>query len=545
MNTARSFCSADSKGGPLSSPFRKNIMKDTSDIHFVNDYKPEEDACVELKNGRIVDVIHANYFDENVTLIVKGGRVEAMPGVEGQSTDIRADFVIDLKGKTVMPGLFNTHCHTTLIMPSILPATKDVKYYTTHAEKQTEKNMAECLIHGITTIRDAWAADLRKVRAIRQRIQNNELAGPRILQAVAVGPTGGYLTEKHNLIMKWTRSMMGVPCLDYGSEHSGTVAFAIDATEQQVRDAVNRAIDERGAEFIKIGEQKENTTNFKPNSTIMTMNQLTAVADQSRKRNLKSTIHHVSTASFRRALEAGVSSLAHIAGDALLSKDDIALFLSEDGIIEPTMSVPYDVSYQIKGDPAFDDPGLALLTEFRNRVHDDIVEEYWIPEFKAGARDHHRKITNGKMNMFGLLPMKKMFKNFESYCTIANRNLRMFFEKRARTTSSNDGGVPPCTLAMMQHELNLFDLFLNQAAGKHIFNGADAVRMATINGAICLGLEDDFGSIETGKVADMVILDGDPFEDHRVVGSRVAALFKDGKLIINNCKLKVLAASAI
>ena len=112
-------------------------------------------------------------------------------------------------------------------------------------------------------------------------------------------------------------------------------------------------------------------------------------------------------------------------------------------------------------------------------------------------------------------------------------------------TTSNDGGVPPCTVAMMQHEINLFDLFLNQDSCRNIFSGVDAVRMATINGAACLGLEDDFGTVETGKVADLVILDGDPFEDHSVVGSRVAALFKDGRLMINNCDLQVLAAGAM
>ena len=96
-------------------------MKNSSKINFVGDYEPEENACVELINGRIVDVINAKYFDENVKLIIKGSRIEAMPGVEGQPVDIKADFVIDLKGKTVMPGLFNTHCHTTQAMPTFLP----------------------------------------------------------------------------------------------------------------------------------------------------------------------------------------------------------------------------------------------------------------------------------------------------------------------------------------------------------------------------------------------------------------------------------------
>jgi imidazolonepropionase-like amidohydrolase len=106
-------------------------------------------------------------------------------------------------------------------------------------------------------------------------------------------------------------------------------------------------------------------------------------------------------------------------------------------------------------------------------------------------------------------------------------------------TTSNDGGVPPCTPAMMQHEIDLLHLFLNRASSKKMFTGADAVRLSTINGALCLGLEADFGSIEPGKVADLAILDGDPFEDHRVVGRRVAALFKDGRLTINNCRLQV------
>jgi cytosine/adenosine deaminase-related metal-dependent hydrolase len=60
-----------------------------------------------------------------------------------------------------------------------------------------------------------------------------------------------------------------------------------------------------------------------------------------------------------------------------------------------------------------------------------------------------------------------------------------------------------------------------------------------INSARSLGLEEEFGSIESGKTADLMILDGDPLEDFRVIGSRVAALFMDGKLVINNCGLVV------
>jgi len=36
-----------------------------------------------------------------------------------------------------------------------------------------------------------------------------------------------------------------------------------------------------------------------------------------------------------------------------------------------------------------------------------------------------------------------------------------------------------------------------------------------------------------------VILDGDPLDDFRLIGSRVDALFMDGRLVINNCGLDV------
>ena len=38
---------------------------------------------------------------------------------------------------------------------------------------------------------------------------------------------------------------------------------------------------------------------------------------------------------------------------------------------------------------------------------------------------------------------------------------------------------------------------------------------------------------------DLVILDGNPLDDFRLIGSQVAALFMDGALVINNCGLQV------
>jgi hypothetical protein len=49
------------------------------------------------------------------------------------------------------------------------------------------------------------------------------------MQAVVVGPPGGYLTEKHNMIIKWARTRMGTPAIDYGLKYSGTVVFDVNS----------------------------------------------------------------------------------------------------------------------------------------------------------------------------------------------------------------------------------------------------------------------------------------------------------------------------
>jgi len=516
-------------------------MADTFETKFVHDFKPGSEAVVELKNGKFVDVEKGCFFDPGVSVLIKEGKIASMPGLEGETTDMSPDFTIDLQGKTVMPGLFNTHCHVQMMTPTLLLGLKDIKLAKKHKQEQLEKNMQECLAHGITNIRDAYTDDLQVSRIFKDRIHKGEMFGPRIQQSVVVVQPNGYMSQKPGLSMRMIRTAAGIPIKDFEDKDSGILVFPKDADEAVVRATVDQAIDERGAEAIKITEQRTNMNTFEPDLDIMTAEQFSALTDQAHKRGLQSTMHQVSVESFRRGIEGKISSFAHMARDGELTEEDVKAFVENGCIVEPTLSVGYGMSWKVVGDEWENHPGLDRLSQYRKETYRfaDLAEEYYIPELRECVIGAYDKFVSNKFKLLGLKDLTKMIKNYACVATLGADNFRKLYRAGARMALANDGGVPPCTPAMMGPELALFDLYLNNDPNEKQFTGADAVKIATINSACSLGMEEAFGTIQTGKTADLAIVEGDPFEDFSVVGKRVAALFKDGRLVINNCGLAV------
>ena len=510
---------------------------ETSTTNFVKEYKPGGQARVELKNGRILDVVNGRYFEAGTSIVLQDGGIMAMPGLADEPR-VPVDFSIDLQGKTVIPSLYNTHLHLMMEGSStIVAGLSDMRQTKKFGEQQIAKNMAECLAHGITHIRDAWQPDLRKNRALMERISKGEMPGPRIQQAVAVGPPGSYLQEKPSLMSKLTP----MPSVDTSEDYAGAVTFPMNADEAQVRDAVDKAIDERGADAIKIGEQPTSFNTGKP-LPMMSIEQLCVVADQARRRGVQSTMHHMTVASFRRGAKAGVSSLAHGPLDALLTQEDIEAFKASGCLNDPTLSVFYAVfSWKLGKARSNNHPELDRITEFRDKTYTfaDIADEFYIPELRASVMNGYKKCITGKPKMMGIIDMSGIFtwddttaNGFENFCLLYKHGIPM--------TTGNDTMLP-CTPAMMGLDLRLFEHVLKSQPEGKPFNGAEAVKIATINSARSLGLAEDFGSVEVGKTADLVILAGDPLEDYHLIGSRVDALFMNGVLVINNCGLEVVA----
>jgi imidazolonepropionase-like amidohydrolase len=442
--------------------------------------------------------------------------------------------VIDLHGLTVIPGLFNTHCHLTF-----LPKGEA-------GEQQSIKNLRDCVDRGVTNVRDTLCYNLEENRGWMGKIARGEIQGPRIHQAVHVSPLGGTYAPKPTPMTRFSFSMIGIRIIDYGLKTSGTVVFRPDAGPQEIRDAVDRAVDERGAAAIKFCDQPEHFMNYKPGAKVMTSLQLAAAVDQAARRGLATTMHNVTVAGFREGVKAGVRSLAHLPLDRELVEPDALLLQNSRTHIEPTLSVGYFMSYSMKGSPFAGHAEIRRLDRFREGNYREIVEETWLPELQPSRLALHASLSKGSMKVMGFLDISEPFRYYAKLIPTGGQNLRLLVKHggASRLGCGNDAGAANCSAAAVVHELEMFDFVLNREE-EQLFTAADILRTATIQSARSMGVEDRFGSIQPGKVADLAVLDGDPLEDFHRIGQPVQALFMDGKLAINRCGLKITRPEAV
>lgn len=78
------------------------------------------------------------------------------------------------------------------------------------------------------------------------------------------------------------------------------------------------------------------------------------------------------------------------------------------------------------------------------------------------------------------------------------------------------------------HGTNLRELEL---MAEHGFTPAQALVAATSSAAALMGLQDELGTIEPGKRADLVIVDGDPFA-FATLKDRIEQVWKDGVRVV-------------
>ncbi|MDG2005086.1 MAG: amidohydrolase family protein [Novosphingobium sp.] len=101
-------------------------------------------------------------------------------------------------------------------------------------------------------------------------------------------------------------------------------------------------------------------------------------------------------------------------------------------------------------------------------------------------------------------------------------------EAGVRLLIGDDYGAGSCTHGRYAEEL---ELYVNEVG----IPALDVVRWATRNGAEAMGLDDQTGTLEAGKLADLLVIDGDPLADITVLQdrSRILAVLKGGEAAVD------------
>jgi imidazolonepropionase-like amidohydrolase len=201
--------------------------------------------------------------------------------------------------------------------------------------------------------------------------------------------------------------------------------------------------------------------------------ELSAVVQEAHRRGARVTIHSRGAGSTRAAAEAGMDWILH----ADLATDAELEVVAEAGVrLMPTMT--------------FLQRGVEVG-----------------PEFGRGARE-----------------MDQIRRHWESAVRMLERARALGITIMCGTDSGNSPLMPYGQLHAHEAEI------LVRYGG---YTPMQAIVAATRNTAFALGLEDVLGTLQPGKLADIIILKNDPLADIRVLqgGQHLATVIKDGKIV--------------
>ena len=227
--------------------------------------------------------------------------------------------VVDLGGRTVMPGLIDCHCH---LVPYVGGPSALLPSFITAAATDL---LLAMLMRGFTTLRDAGGADLGHKRAVDDGL----IVGPRLfVSGRAISQWGGH--GDHRL-----QADLCEPCAcPHLVASLGRIADGVTGVRRAVRDEIRL-----GADQIKVMVSGGISSASDPIDQLQySMEELEAIVDEASRSNTYVMAHVYPDAAIRRCVEAGVRTIEH--GNMLT--EDTATLMAERG----TYLVPTLVAYR-------------------------------------------------------------------------------------------------------------------------------------------------------------------------------------------------------
>lgn len=294
-----------------------------------------------LKNANVVDATRAE-VREGVSVLVDKGRIAEVSEKPIKATSAEA---IDLKGKTLMPGLIDSHVHVIAYKASFAAcAASPDSLVALHAARL----MNAMLMRGFTTVRDCGGADYGLALAVEQGL----IAGPRlIICGKGLSQTGGHADF---------RGRYDSRNADYFTTRLGSFGRVCDGVPD-VRRAAREEI-KAGACFVKI---MANGGVASPTDPIafygFSREEILAVVEEAEGAQTYVAAHLYTDDAIRRAVDCGVHSVEH---GNLIGPDTARLMAVRKAIAVPTL-VTYETLAAEGAAMGFPADSLAKLEDVR------------------------------------------------------------------------------------------------------------------------------------------------------------------------------------
>jgi Amidohydrolase family len=398
---------------------------------------------IAVAGGTVIDVVNEKTISDAVVLIENG--IIKKVGKAGDISIPQNAKIVDAKGKTILPGLWDMHAHF----------------------EQAEWGPAY-LAAGVTTVRDC-GNEFGYINAIKKAIDDGKGIGPLILKAGIIDGKG---------------------------------PMALGIIQADTKDEAIKAVDrykDNGFVQIKIYSSATPAT-------------VKYICDEAHRLGLTVTGHIPNRMTLQQGVDSGMDMVNHVQYVYSIMKRN------KDRSINFEDSVSIAAINFIKQHHVVIDPTLGVFEMSFRSVKDDI--------------------TIMEPGFYSLpLPLQALFKNtgqqpdraklfkplFESMVKI----VKLLYDAGVPVVAGTDQGFPGYSL---DRELELY-----VQAG---LTPAQAIKTATIIPAQVMKLDKQSGSIEEGKKADLIIVDGDPLSNIRSIRN-VTLVIKAGR-IYNPVKLHQL-----
>ncbi|MBI3493109.1 MAG: amidohydrolase family protein [Acidobacteria bacterium] len=434
-------------------------------------------------------------------MIVSGSRIQAVGPRSAVKIPTGAT-QIDARGRWILPGLIDTNVHLSLYGGQNDRYESLVRYQPRQNEIVLEAAQID-LSYGVTTVRDSYGA-LVPLAHVRDQIARGEKTGTRILAAGNIlGWSGPYSFSFSRVMGQLT--LFQEQMNDFIAQGGGEELMTM--TPAELRVAIDKYID-KGPDFLKFG----GTSHFsEPTFIGFSPEQQRVIVEEAHRRNRAAETHSTTIEGLRVSIAAGIDGIQH---PELL-----------DG-----REMPDDLITTIR------DRGLVC-----SMLASTITGPAWTRHLKAKEEAEKKRIETEKEAARGLkhekttAEQRKEDADSGAGLEARRRNAQKLIRGGCTVTPGTDSywaAAPELTRTPKPTEQDhgIGTIMAIEGLVELGMTSSQTIVAATKNGAIASRGLKDFGTIEPGKLADLVVLTADPLADIKNL-RKVSAVFKEGRSV--------------